>query len=177
QRHGHRRDLHSVPTRRSSDLHDVVAPPVYSRVFWDAYRAVNERFARAAADVADPGAVIWIQDYHLQLVPMILRRLRPDLKIGFFLHIPFPPIELFSQLPWRSEIVEGLLGADLVGFQRPGGASNFLRLCRRLLGLHTHRNEIYVDGRTMRVDAFPISVDFAEFDQLARDPRVQDRAK
>src|SRR5690606_40538723 len=83
QRHGHRRDLHSVPTRRSSDLHDVVAPPVYSRVFWDAYRAVNERFARAAADVADPGAVVWIQDYHLQLVPMILRRLRPDLKIGF----------------------------------------------------------------------------------------------
>ncbi|ADG89004.1 trehalose-6-phosphate synthase [Thermobispora bispora] len=157
--------------------HDVVAPPVYSRVFWDAYRAVNERFARAAADVADPGAVVWIQDYHLQLVPMILRRLRPDLKIGFFLHIPFPPIELFCQLPWRSEIVEGLLGADLVGFQRPGGASNFLRLCRRLLGLHTHRNEIYVDGRTVRVDAFPISVDFAEFDQLARDPRVQDRAK
>lgn len=157
--------------------HDVVAPPVYSRVFWDAYRAVNERFARAAADVADPGAVVWIQDYHLQLVPMILRRLRPDLKIGFFLHIPFPPIELFCQLPWRSEIVEGLLGADLVGFQRPGGASNFLRLCRRLLGLHSHRNEIYVDGRTVRVDAFPISVDFAEFDQLARDPRVQDRAK
>src|SRR5690606_12365139 len=157
--------------------HDVVAPPVYSRVFWDAYRAVNERFARAAADVADPGAVVWIQDYHLQLVPMILRRLRPDLKIGFFLHIPFPPIELFCQLPCRSEPVEGLLAADLVGFQRPGLPSPLLQLCRRLPALLTHRNAICVGGRTLPVAAFPLSVDFAEFEQLARDPRVQDRAK
>src|SRR5256885_1972028 len=80
----------------------------------------NHRYAEAAAAAAAPGATVWVHDYHLQLVPMMLRGLRPDVRIGFFLHIPFPPQELFAQLPWRREIVEGLLGADLVGFQVPG---------------------------------------------------------
>jgi len=157
--------------------HDVVATPVYSRVLWDAYRRVNERFAQAAAEAADEGAVVWVQDYQLQLVPAMLRRLRPDLRIGFFLHIPFPPAELFCQLPWRREILEGLLGADLVGFQRPGGASNFIRLSRRLLGLPHQKNEIHVDGRVVRAQAFPISVDFGEYDNLVRRPEVIARAK
>ncbi|PZG29202.1 trehalose-6-phosphate synthase [Spongiactinospora gelatinilytica] len=157
--------------------HDVVATPVYSRVLWDAYRTVNERFAQAAADAAADGAVVWIQDYQLQLVPAMLRRLRPDLRIGFFLHIPFPPSELFTQLPWRREILEGLLGADLVGFQRPGGASNFIRLCRRQLGLQHQKHEIYRDGRVIRAEAFPISVDFGELDSLVREPHIVARAK
>ncbi|MDF5757948.1 trehalose-6-phosphate synthase [Spongiactinospora sp. TRM90649] len=157
--------------------HDVVAPPVYSRVLWDAYRAVNERFAQAAADAAAENAVVWVQDYQLQLVPAMLRRLRPDLRIGFFLHIPFPPSELFTQLPWRREILDGLLGADLVGFQRPGGASNFIRLCRRQLGLQHQKHEIYRDGRVIRAEAFPISVDFGELDTLVREPHVVARAK
>ncbi|GAT66138.1 trehalose-6-phosphate synthase [Planomonospora sp. ID91781] len=158
--------------------HDVVATPVYSRVLWDAYRTVNERFAQAAAEAAAPGAVVWVQDYQLQLVPAMLRRLRPDLRIGFFLHIPFPPGELFQQLPWRREILEGLLGADLVGFQRPGGASNFVRLCRRMLGMSHQKHEIYTeDGRTVRAGAFPISVDFGELDSLVREPHIIARAK
>ncbi|WP_189237331.1 alpha,alpha-trehalose-phosphate synthase (UDP-forming) [Planomonospora parontospora] len=158
--------------------HDVVATPVYSRVLWDAYRTVNERFAQAAAEAAAPGAVVWVQDYQLQLVPAMLRRLRPDLRIGFFLHIPFPPGELFQQLPWRREILEGLLGADLVGFQRPGGASNFVRLCRRMLGMSHQKHEIYAeDGRTVRAGAFPISVDFGELDSLVREPHIIARAK
>src|SRR3712207_7960398 len=77
------------------------------------------RSAERAAEVAAEGAIVWVHDYQLQLVPALLRQRRPDLTIGFFLHIPFPPYELFTQLPWRSAIVEGLLGADLVGFQRP----------------------------------------------------------
>ncbi|MFC4586914.1 alpha,alpha-trehalose-phosphate synthase (UDP-forming) [Sphaerisporangium corydalis] len=157
--------------------HDVVATPIYSRVLWDAYRAVNERFARAAADIAAENAVVWVQDYQLQLVPSMLRALRPDLKIGFFLHIPFPPAELFWQLPWRREILEGLLGADLVGFQRPGGASNFIRLCRRQLGLQNQRQEISFGDRTVRAEAFPISVDFGELDNLVREPHILARAK
>ncbi|GAA0976943.1 trehalose-6-phosphate synthase [Acrocarpospora macrocephala] len=158
--------------------HDVVAPPIYSRVLWDAYRAVNDRFARAAADAAAPGAVVWVQDYQLQLVPSMLRKLRPDVKIGFFLHIPFPPGELFMQLPWRVELLEGLLGADLVGFQRPGGASNFVRLCRKMLGVSTVKNDIQLDnGRTVRAEAYPISVDFGELDQLVRESHVMARAK
>ncbi|RVX43192.1 trehalose 6-phosphate synthase [Nonomuraea polychroma] len=157
--------------------HDVVAPPVFDRAMWETYREVNERFANAAADAAEEGAVVWVQDYQLQLVPAMLRRLRPDLRIGFFLHIPFPPVELFWRLPWRKELVEGLLGADLVGFQLPGGASNFRRLCRRLLGLPYKGNEIFLDDRVVRTQAFPISVDFGHLDSVVREPHVVARAK
>ncbi|MGP3956376.1 alpha,alpha-trehalose-phosphate synthase (UDP-forming) [Nonomuraea sp. 3N208] len=157
--------------------HDVVAPPVFDRAMWETYREVNERFANAAAEAAEEGAVVWVQDYQLQLVPAMLRRLRPDLRIGFFLHIPFPPVELFWRLPWRKELVEGLLGADLVGFQLPGGASNFRRLCRRLLGLPYKGNEIFLDDRIVQTQAFPISVDFGHLDSLVRESSVVARAK
>ncbi|MFG1942785.1 trehalose-6-phosphate synthase [Nonomuraea sp. NPDC048826] len=157
--------------------HDVVAPPVFERSMWEAYRAVNERFARAAAEHAEQGAVVWVQDYQLQLVPAMLRELRPDLRIGFFLHIPFPPVELFWQLPWRRELVQGLLGADLVGFQLPGGAANFRRLCRRLLGVPYKGSEIFLEDRVVRTQAFPISVDFGELDEMVRRPEVVSRAK
>ena len=112
--------------------HDVVEKPEYHRTWWDTYVQVNKRFAERAAAVAAEGAIVWVHDYQLQLVPALLRQSRPDLTIGFFLHIPFPPYELFTQLPWRSAIVEGLLGADLVGFQRPAAAANFVQLAKRL---------------------------------------------
>jgi trehalose 6-phosphate synthase len=156
--------------------HDVIVPPVFKRTLWDAYVRVNERFAEAAAEVAADDAIVWIQDYQLQLVPSMLRRLRPDLRIGFFLHIPFPPLELFQQLPWRRQIVEGLLGADLVGFQRPGAAANFQRLCRRYLDLRSQGHEIPYAGRVVRTEAFPISVDVRELTKLADEPAVRQRA-
>ncbi|RAY16086.1 trehalose-6-phosphate synthase [Actinomadura craniellae] len=156
--------------------HDVIAPPVYKRRYWDAYVAVNRRFAEAAAGVAAQGAMVWVQDYQLQLVPAMLRQLRPDLRIGFFLHIPFPPPELFHQLPWRRQIIEGLLGADLVGFQRPGAAANFLRLARRLLGVRTQGSCAYVEDRVVRAQAFPISVDVGELARLTARPTVWRRA-
>ena len=122
--------------------------------------AVNQRFAEQAAEVAAEGATVWVHDYQLQLVPAMLRELRPDLRIGFFLHIPFPPAELFQQLPWRRQILEGLLGADLVGFQLSGAAQNFVRLVRQRVGHKTHRDLVYLpDGRTVRAAAFPISID------------------
>ncbi|MBN4678320.1 trehalose-6-phosphate synthase, partial [Pandoraea nosoerga] len=101
--------------------HDVIVKPLYHREWWDRYVDVNQRFAEAASRAAAHGATVWVQDYQLQLVPKMLRMLRPDLTIGFFLHIPFPPVELFMQMPWRTEIIQGLLGADLVGFHLPGG--------------------------------------------------------
>jgi trehalose 6-phosphate synthase len=157
--------------------HDVVAPPEFHREWWDAYVRVNRRFAEKAAQVANPDAVVWVQDYQLQLVPTMLRELRPDLRIGFFLHIPFPPTELFQQLPWRREILEGLLGADLVGFQMPGAAQNFVRLVRQRVGHKTHRDMIYLpDGRTVLAKAYPISIDAAGFEELARTPDVIARA-
>ncbi|WP_460516593.1 alpha,alpha-trehalose-phosphate synthase (UDP-forming) [Flindersiella endophytica] len=158
--------------------HDAIAPPEFRREWWDSYRDVNRRFAEQAAEIADEGALVWVHDYQLQLVPELLRELRPDLRIGFFLHIPFPPVELYARLPWRRSILQGLLGADLVGFQRPGAASNFLRLTRRLLGYQTYRDRAMLpDGRIVRAAAFPISIDVAQMDQLARDPATEARAQ
>jgi trehalose 6-phosphate synthase len=158
--------------------HDVVAKPEFHREWWEAYVAVNRRFAEHAADRAAKNAMVWVHDYQLQLVPQMLRELRPDLRIGFFLHIPFPPAELFQQLPWRRQILEGLLGADLVGFQLPGGAQNFVRLVRQRVGHKTHRDLVYLpDGRTVRAAAFPISIDVDNFEELARKPEVIARAK
>ena len=166
--------------------HDVIVKPIYHRTWWDRYVDVNRRFAEAAASAAAPGATVWVQDYQLQLVPKMLRQLRPDLTIGFFLHIPFPPVELFMQMPWRTEIIEGLLGADLVGFHLPGGAQNFMILARRLVGVDTSRasvgvrsrfGEIQVGSRTVKVGAFPISIDSADMDTKARNRVVRQRAK
>ncbi|MGH3361256.1 MAG: alpha,alpha-trehalose-phosphate synthase (UDP-forming) [Nocardioides sp.] len=157
--------------------HDVVAKPEFHREWWDSYVTVNQRFAAAAADVAAKGATVWVHDYQLQLVPQMLRDLRPDLRIGFYLHIPFPPTELFQQLPWRRQILEGLLGADLVGFQLSGGAQNFVRLVRQRVGHKTHRDLVYLpDGRTVRAAAFPISIDVGGFETLASTESVERRA-
>jgi trehalose 6-phosphate synthase len=158
--------------------HDVVAPPSYHRHWWQAYVRVNERFAAAAAEVAAQDATVWVQDYQLQLVPGLLRELRPDLRIGFFLHIPFPPAELFIQLPWREQIVKGVLGADLVGFHTPGGARNFRALATRV-GRATAgpgRGEVTVGDRVVKLGAFPISIDSRALDELSRRPDVVARA-
>ncbi|WP_246241302.1 alpha,alpha-trehalose-phosphate synthase (UDP-forming) [Mycolicibacterium madagascariense] len=166
--------------------HDVIVKPVYHRSWWDRYVEVNRRFAEATASAAAHGATVWVQDYQLQLVPKMLRMLRPDLTIGFFLHIPFPPVELFMQMPWRTEIIEGLLGADLVGFHLPGGAQNFMILARRLVGANTSRasvgvrsrfGEIQVGFRTVKVGAFPISIDSDDLDAKARHRDVRQRVK
>ncbi|WP_326545060.1 trehalose-6-phosphate synthase [Mycolicibacterium sp. ND9-15] len=166
--------------------HDVIVKPIYHREWWDTYVEVNRRFAETTAKHAAQDATVWVQDYQLQLVPKMLRTLRPDLTIGFFLHIPFPPVELFMQMPWRTEIIEGLLGADLVGFHLPGGAQNFLILARRLVGANTSRatigvrsrfGEIDVGFRTVKVGAFPISIDSTALDQQARSRSIRQRAK
>ncbi len=161
--------------------HDSVANPAYHRPQFEVFDEVNRLFATTVSEHAPPGGTVWVHDYQLQLVPRMLRELRPDLRIGFFLHIPFPPVELFAQLPWRRQILEGLLGADLIGFQTRGGAANFLAATRRLLGLDPggDRVDVPLDAghRAVRVDAFPIGIDAPAFDELARDPAVQERAR
>jgi trehalose 6-phosphate synthase len=176
--------------------HDVIAPPTYHREWWDSYVKVNQRFADAAAAVSDVGATVWVQDYQLQLVPRMLRTVRPDLTIGFFNHIPFPPYGIFSQLPWRTGIVEGLLGADVIGFQRVADAANFATAVRRLKGFPTKGTQIEVPlidesigvrahgpiapgkpFRTVVARHFPISIDARSFDELARSPEIQARAE
>jgi trehalose 6-phosphate synthase len=195
--------LHLCPVRLSEDdlaeyyegfsnaalwplYHDVIVKPIYQREWWDRYVDVNRRFAEATSRAAAKNATVWVQDYQLQLVPKMLRELRPDLTIGFFLHIPFPPIELFMQMPWRTAIIEGLLGADLVGFQLPGGAQNFLILARRLVGATTSRGsvgvrsrfgEVEYGSRVVRVGAFPISIDSAELDRKGHQRSIRQRAR
>ena len=163
--------------------HDVISTPEYHRHWWDAYRRVNARFAAGAATQADEGGTVWVHDYQLQLVPAMLRELRPDLRIGYFHHIPFPPLELFAQLPWRRQVVEGLLGADVIGFQRGGDAANFIRVVRRWTDVSTRGQSLTIpagsDGtaeRHVRAAAFPISIDSARFDALARTPEIRERA-
>ncbi|MFD6897032.1 trehalose-6-phosphate synthase [Rhodococcus sp. NPDC060086] len=162
--------------------HDALVAPTFDRRWWLTYREVNRRFAEATARAAAPGATVWVHDYQLQLVPRMLRELRPDVTIGFFLHIPFPPPELFLQLPWRKAVVDGLLGADLVGFHLPGGAENFRYLTRRLFDLpSTHRRSeggrIDLGTRNVHVDAFPISIDASGLRDHSLEPSTALRAK
>ena len=157
--------------------HDLVAKPMFHREWWDAYQRVNRRFAAKVAEVAAENATVWVHDYQLQLVPAMLRELRPDLKIGFYLHIPFPPAELFQQLPWRRQILEGLLGADLIGFQLPEAAANFRRLVAQRVGHPIEGDEVVMpSGRRVRAAAYPISIDAKGFETLARTPDVEARA-
>jgi len=179
--------------------HDVIAQPSYHREWWDTYVTVNQRFADAAAKAAAPGATVWVQDYQLQLVPKMLREQRPDLTIGFFNHIPFPPYGIYSQLPWRTQIIEGLLGADVIGFQRVADAGNFTRAVRRLFGYTTRGSTVDVpvrggipltvpgtkpskpvrELRTRQVVAkhYPISIDARSYEEMAKDPAIQERAR
>jgi trehalose 6-phosphate synthase len=152
--------------------HDSVRPAEYHRPWWATYVEVNHLFAEAALAEAAPGAIVWVHDYHLQLVPRMLRERRPDLRIGFFLHIPFPPQELFAQIPWRRQILEGLLGADVVGFQTLVGARNFSVLCRRYAEAEADRDGLRLFGRTSRIGAFPISVDTQQLVEIAGRPEV-----
>lgn len=161
--------------------HDVIAAPRYRRVWWDAYVKVNRRFAEAAAGVAAQGGTVWVQDYQLQLVPQMLREARPDLTIGYFHHIPFPAYGLYSQLPWRRQVLEGLLGADVIGFQRVADAGNFARAVRRQLRYQTKASGITVpepDGSTRNAlaKAFPISIDTGSYIELAERPDIKARA-
>jgi trehalose 6-phosphate synthase len=156
--------------------HDVIAVPQFHRSWWEAYVAVNRRFAEAAAEQAAPGATVWVHDYQLQLVPKMLREQRDDVRIGFFNHIPFPGYEIFAQLPWRRQVVEGLLGADLLGFQRRADATNFLRACRRAVGLTTKGSTVRTGERDVTAAAFPISIDSAGLTELAQREGVLKRS-
>ncbi|WP_102191934.1 alpha,alpha-trehalose-phosphate synthase (UDP-forming) [Microbacterium aurantiacum] len=167
--------------------HDVIAPPQYHREWWDAYVAVNRRFADAAAAAVAEGGTVWVHDYQLQLVPQMVRALRPDVTIGYFHHIPFPTHGLYAQLPWRGQVLRGLLGADVIGFQRATDATNFLNAVRRRLKYEIKSSTVTVpsgngeiddrgDSHRALVRAFPISIDTVPYLELAARPDIQARA-
>ncbi len=149
---------------------------VFDESFWRAYVRVNELFKEAVLSVAKPTDIIWVHDYHLMLLPKLIRDEIPDATIGFFLHIPFPSFELFRTLPWRRELLEGVLGADLIGFHNYDYMRHFMSSVKRGLSINVVLNTINYDGRLIRVDAFPLGIDYERFRKAVQDPRVRRRA-
>ncbi len=150
---------------------------IYDDSFWKNYVSVNREFAKAVLKVADKDDIIWVHDYQLMLLPMMLRKKLPDNPIGFFLHIPFPAFEVFRTLPWRKEIIEGLLGADLIGFHTYDYATYFLDSVRRLFGYESTLGRINFKDRIIKVDAFPMGIDYDKFANASKDPAVQKSVK
>jgi len=150
---------------------------VYDDGFWKAYQRVNRHFYEATIRIAEPGDTIWIHDYHLMLLPQLVRQELPEAKIGFFLHIPFPSSEIFRLLPWRKEILEGLLGADLIGFHTYGYVRHFINSARYLLGHEHSMGQLVVGDRVVKIDAFPMGIDYERFSEGACDLAVQREAR
>lgn len=147
---------------------------VFRERFWSAYRRVNRAFAERVLEVARKDDLIWVHDYHLMLLPELLRKeLGDEATIGFFLHIPFPPYELFRMLPWRREILEGLLSADLVGFHTYDYVKHFFSCVRLILGYEHAFGRLIAKGRVVRVDAFPMSIDYDGLVRAARSREVE----
>lgn len=137
--------------------------PQYSEFnpdFWHSYRKVNMKFAEKVLEVAKKGDKIWIHDYHLMLLPKMIREVRPDLSIGFFMHIPFPSFEIFRLLPWRIELVEGMMGSDLVGFHTFDYERHFMSCIRRLLGYDNILSTFRLEERVIKTDNFPMGIDY-----------------
>ncbi len=156
--------------------HDAIRPSRFQQDEFDAFEQVNRAFTDRIANIAPLGTCVWIHDYHLQLVPRLLRQQRPDLRIGFFLHTPFPATEVFSRLPWREQILDGVLGADVIGLQTPGDARSFIDACARITGREIVGSAVRVGGRTATVGAFPVGVNAAEFAAMAVEPGARTRA-
>jgi trehalose 6-phosphate synthase/phosphatase len=144
---------------------------------WDAYVEANEQFARIAAAHYEAGDLVWVHDYQLLLVPALLRRLLPDARIGFFLHIPFPSEELFRTLPARARLLEGMLGADLIGFHTPTYLRHFATSLTDILGHTVDIDRVQLPGREVRLGVFPMGIDAASFRELAEDPAVEAEAQ
>ncbi|MFC0876185.1 bifunctional alpha,alpha-trehalose-phosphate synthase (UDP-forming)/trehalose-phosphatase [Saccharicrinis sp. FJH2] len=139
----------------------------YNQEFWDAYKDVNQKFADVIMQNLEGVDKVWVHDYHLMLLPKIIKEKRPDISIGFFLHIPFPSYEIFRILPWREDLIEGMLGADLIGFHTYDYQRHFTSCVRRLLGYDVQMNQINLGDRITKVDAFPMGIDFEKFSKAA----------
>jgi trehalose 6-phosphate synthase/phosphatase len=137
--------------------------------YWQEYQRANHAFADALMDILRPDDLVWIHDYHLMLLPRLVRAKFPSTPIGFFLHIPFPSYEVFRMLPrpWRAEIIEGLLGAGLIGFHTHDYARDFLTSVLRTVGYEHHLGELTLQDRVVKVDTFPMGIDFKRFEQAA----------
>lgn len=149
----------------------------YEDDYWEEYKRVNQAFADALLKVLRPDDMVWVHDYQLMLLPRLIRERFPELSIGFFLHIPFPSFEVFRQLPvhWRTELIEGVLGASLVGFHTHDYTRNFLGCVLRTAGYEHQLGSLTLRERVVKVDTFPMGIDFEKFAQAAQSPETESR--
>ena len=148
----------------------------YDADYWESYKYVNQIFFNALEEIIQPGDTVWIHDYHLMLLPRLIREKYPDVRSGFFLHIPFPSYELFRLLPriWGREILEGLLGADVIGFHTHDYTQYFLRCVLRMVGYEHNMGTLMLGDRILKAETFPIGINVERFFAASRSPAVQD---
>ncbi len=144
---------------------------------WEAYKRVNEKFAEVVIDNLEDGDTVWVHDYQLLLLPQLIKDRKPNTTIGFFLHIPFPSYEIFRTFPWREEILTGMLGADLLGFHTYDYERHFLSSVKRILRLDVQFNEISYHDRIIKVDSFPMGIDYDKFYNAALEHHNESREK
>jgi len=148
---------------------------VYEEQYWQAYKTVNKAFCETITEIAGPDDFIWVHDYQLMLLPQLIRAKMPGAQIGFFLHIPFPSFEMFRLLPWRKEILQGLLGADLIGFHTYDYVRHFLSSTARIAGTEHSMGALAVDNRIVKADAFPMGIDYDRYSRAVQEPMVKKR--
>ncbi|MBC8053144.1 MAG: bifunctional alpha,alpha-trehalose-phosphate synthase (UDP-forming)/trehalose-phosphatase [Sphingobacteriaceae bacterium] len=144
----------------------------YEKTYWESYKEVNAKFRDAVLEIAEPDDIIWVHDYQLLLLPGLIRAVYPDITIGFFQHIPFPSSELFRLIPWRIEILENMLGADLIGFHTFDDARHFISATTRLLPVHSLSNVITYNDRPVVVESFPMGIDNKKFESMPGEEQV-----
>jgi len=135
---------------------------------WISYKEVNEKFAEIVLENCEDGDTIWVHDYQLLLVPQLIKEKKPDTKIGLFLHIPYPSFEIFRTFPWREQLLHGMLGSDLIGFHTYDYERHFISSVKRILGLEVNFNEILYEDRIVKVDSFPMGIDYEKFNTAAK---------
>ncbi|NEV92611.1 bifunctional alpha,alpha-trehalose-phosphate synthase (UDP-forming)/trehalose-phosphatase [Psychroflexus sp. YR1-1] len=150
-------------------FHYFIEYTEYNPESWDVYKSVNQKFADKVLEHVEEGDNIWIQDYQLLLVPAMVKAKRPDISIGFFNHIPFPSYEIFRTFPKRKELLEGMLGADLIGFHTYDYERHFLSSVKRILSMDVSFNKITYQNRIIKVDSFPMGIDYEKFESAALD--------
>ncbi len=152
--------------------HYFLTRTIWEESFWRTYKQVNQDFCNEILKIARPGDSIWVHDYQLMLLPQLLRKELPEVEIGYFLHIPWPSFELFRLLPWREEILSGLLGADLIGFHTFDYVRHFLSGVSRIIGIEHTLGKIHIDSRIIKVDAFPMGIDYEKYSGAIQNPDI-----
>ncbi len=149
----------------------------YKADYWEAYQEVNSLFCKEALPYIDKNDIVWVQDYQLMLLPKKIRDEKPNANIGYFHHIPFPSYELFRVLPEREEILEGLLGADLIGFHTHDYMRHFISAIYRVLNINCNLDEISLNNRIVHVDAFPMGINYDKYHNAPNLPEIKEKSK